>query len=247
MPEQEPTIDIIMALLSLGQQSELAAFLLFQYCEIEKVAVKMAEISDEWIPTPLPTPENNLKLIMVILCHERARQYLNRASHLQPFLISLLDTREPEIVDSIGVVELSFPISRETITKLHEVQFLPKYIEISCALNNPAAMIRCIEFLKWLSKVAFHTDYFLVLPALKNLLVDPTGSWQMYAISLLATMTRYEAVRAEIHRQDMVPLISAVRSGPAKHLAKLFANMGITQDGSPIQSLAEPFNSGFNI
>jgi hypothetical protein len=232
LPQQQPTYDVVLTLLGLAQESQLASLILCQYCEIEMVAVKMAEISGQWMRLNLPTVEHTLRLVLVVVCHQRARYYLLHNPDTQVFLAETLAINRPDVIGAVGTIQMAFPLTADFFSKLRQVIFLRKYIEVSCAMNNAATMIRCFELVKLLSKVAYDDDYLLLLPFLKTLLSSQTGGWDVFAVSLLATMSRYEEVRSQIRQQKLMRLVAAVTSDEPiviKQKAKLARNMAVNR------------------
>jgi hypothetical protein len=227
-PQQQPTYDVVLTLLGLAQQSQLACLILCQYCEIEMVAVKMAEISGQWIRLNLPTVEHTLRLVLVVVCHQRARYYLLHNPDTQVFLVETLVINRPEVIGAVGTIQMAFPLTTDFFGRLRKVIFLRKYIEVSCAMNNASTMIRCFELVKLLSKVAYDEDYLLLLPIFKTLLSSQRGGWDVFAVSLLATMSRYEEVISQIRHHKLMRLVAAVNSNEpivVKQKAKLARNM----------------------
>jgi hypothetical protein len=231
LPPHDPISELVLALLVLARQNELASILLCHYCEIESIAVGMAEISHQWLHVPIPAIEHNLKLLTVICCHPRARIAILAKSDVHTFLIQFLSLGRPEIVDAVGIVGMAFPLGSDLFQKMREVRFIEKYIQSSCALKNAEAMIRCFELIKKFAKVALDEDFLLLIPVVAGLLVDQVAGWQPFAISVLATISRYEPVREEMQRlgvMDLVRAVPVIEPQVRKQKAKVYKNMGIS-------------------
>jgi hypothetical protein len=229
LQQQRPTYELILALIDLAKQGELALLLLCQYCEIEMVAVKMAEISGQWIPFPLPTIEHTLQLVLLIMCHQRARPYFLHSPGMQQFLVGILATRKVELIDAVGTIQMAFPLGTDLIQKMKEVSFLRQYIEAVMVLNSAPSMVQCLDLVKMLAKVGYLDDYLVLVPLLRSFL-SPTAGWQVPAVSLLATLSRYEQVRKEIIQQKLVELVTAVslqEASVVKRIQKFRSNMGV--------------------
>jgi serine/threonine protein kinase len=227
LPQQQPTYELVLALLTIARQGELASLLLCQYCEIEMVAVKLAEISSQWISYPLPTIEHTVQLLLVIMCHQRARPYFMYSPGIQQFLASILATRRADLIDAVGTIQMAFPLGPDLIQKMRESQFLRQYMDAAYSLNNAQSMMQCLDLVKMVAKVAYEDDFMLLLPLLKNFL-HPTAGWHEPSISLLATLSRHEPIRREIIRQGITELVSAVSSTDGlvlKRIQKFRKNM----------------------
>jgi hypothetical protein len=230
MPQQQPTYEVVLELLSIARGSELSCLLLCQYCDIEMVAVKMAEISSHWIHLGLPTVEHTLRLLLVIMCHRRSRQYLLQGPAVQRFLVGCLELHRPEIVDVVGSIQMAFSLNADFLNKLSQVQFLRRYIEVSCSANNSIAMLRCFELVKTLAKVGFSEDYLRMLPTIKGALESQAGGWNTLALSLLTTLSRHVDIRKAIVEQKLLELVAEMESTDQtvnKQKAKLQRNMKI--------------------
>jgi hypothetical protein len=230
LPQQQPTYDVVLTLLGLAQQSHLACLILCQYCEIEMVAVKMAEISGCWIKLNLPTLEHTLRLVLVVVCHQRARSYLQHNPDTQNFLVEALAINRPDITVAVGTIQMAFTLRPDYFDRLRKVSFIRKYIDASCAFNNGMTLVTFFELVKFFSRVAYDEDYLLLLPILKTLLGHQTGGWGVFAVPLLATMSRYKEVRSQIRQHKLMRLVAAVNSDDPKflkHRAKLERNMDV--------------------
>jgi hypothetical protein len=231
LQQHRPSYELVLALLDIAKQGELAAMLLCQYCDIEMVAVKMAEISGQWIMSQLPTLDHTLQIVLIITCHQRARPYLLHSPNTQQFLVGVLATRRAELIDAVGTIQMAFPLGSDLIQKMRQVQFLRQYIEAACALGRAPSMVQCLDLVKMLAKVGFDEDFLLLLPILKSFL-SPAAGWHAPGVSLLATLSRHEHVRREIVQLNIVELVNAITSQEAslvKRIQKFRRNMGISR------------------
>jgi hypothetical protein len=178
--------------------------------------------------------EHTLRLLLVVLCHQRARLYLVHNPDVQAFLVDALAIGRGEVIEAIGTIQMAFPLSTGFVARLRKTRFLRKYIEAASGVPHAETMVRCFELVKMLSKVAYDDGYLLLLPVFATLFSRPTGGWDAFAISLLATLSRYEEVRRAVRRQGLMALVSAVDSSEPRLLkqkAKLHRNMDAGRPG----------------
>ena len=227
LKQQQPTYDVILELLELAKQSEIACSLLLQYCEIEVVAVKMAEIVDRWILAPRPTLDCNVRLVMLLSCHTRARRYLIRSRNLQQYFVTVTKTKKADLVSAIGLINSTFRPTTDFMSLLQQTGFLATYIEVA-SQGGSETLLGCFELLKNLGKVAYDPSYLQILPVLKKLMTDAPSAWQNFVVSLIVTLSRYPEVRAGIRASNMTDMIASVSTSDAtvkKQLAKFTKNM----------------------
>jgi hypothetical protein len=133
---------------------------------------------------------------------------------------------------AVGIVEMAFPLGGELIEKIREARFLEKYIGAACSINSSEAMIQCFELVKRIAKVGFDQDFLILLPVFAGLLGDPTGGWQAFVISMLATLSRYEQMQTEIRRNNLVEkIVGVIIPEPTvmKQKAKFCKHMGLSE------------------
>jgi hypothetical protein len=191
------------------------------------VAVKLAEISSQWVNYPMPTIEHTVQILLVILCHQRSRPYFLYSPGTQQFLVNILATRRGDLIDAVGAIQMALLVGPDLIRKMRECNFLRQYIDAACALNSAKSMVQCLDLVKRLAKLAYDDDFLLLLPLLKNFL-HPTAGWQDPSISILATLSRHEPVRREIAHQGIAELVNAIASGDGlllKRIQKFRKNM----------------------
>ena len=226
MKQQQPTYDVILALLEIAKNSELAWALLLQYCEIEVVAVKMAQTVDTWILSPLPNVESSLKLVMLLVCHARARKYLIRSHDLQKFFVTVVQTKKPALVEAVGLVNIILRPSPDFIGILSATGFLDTYIEIASSMTS-TTLVRCFELVKTLAKISYDSSYTKMVPVLKKLMTDAPDGWYTFVVSLVATLSRYPDIRAALKSENITEMITSRPPDPAvaKQIAKFQRNM----------------------
>ena len=202
--------ELIKALLSNGQRSKTATYVLMDTCSNNESAIELAKLAGLWLHVNLPSTKMTAKLLMRVLGCVKARPIIVQSPNLFTLLRNMLSDEKAHT--AIATIIMRLPIGPEFVSACSQTGFLKAYYRCIFTRHESRGISDCLKVTDALAKVKFIKEYTMIFLHLKTLL-SATG-WHKVVLPLLYTLSRYPEAIPELVSQKFDALVGAYRDDP---------------------------------
>ena len=203
--------ELIKALLSNGQKSKTATYVLMDTCSNDEFAIELAKITGLWLHVNLPSTKMTAKLLMRVLGCVKARPIIAQSPNLFTLLRSMLSDEKG--YTAVATIIMRLPVGTEFVTLCSQTGFLKSYYRCIFTRQESKGISECLKVTNVLAKISFITEYTMIFSHLKSLLSAP--GWHKVVLPLLYTLSRYTEAMPELVNQKFDALVGAYGDDPA--------------------------------
>ena len=192
--DQDLQDNSLLALINYAKKSKFACLTLCQRCLNEQIAIRMANLGKNWLLEELPDLDGTLRILLVIMQHENARQYLPvEVSH------PLLAAVTPKHIRYIYPAFMKLSVTQELLNSLGN-DFLAKYYSVAFR-NGPELIITALSITDKIARCGFFKGFVGIIHYIKKLLENE--KWKSYAIPTIAELSMFDEMKTEFAKENI--------------------------------------------
>ena len=198
--ELPPLRNLIRSLLFCSKFDERGTLCLLNIISLEEGARELV-FCKKWINRDNPTIFGTLKLVLGILVHDQLISDLQKIDSFCEFLSRLIDECDDRILIHISVILSKLNIDYEFTEELKKSQTVNKICERLLRFDiHSCEYLSCIECVCTLSKFQFFSEFFDIIPKLKETLNSDSESVPMtiYAITTLSKYREFSDIMKQM-------------------------------------------------
>lgn len=174
------------ALLSNGQNSKTATYILMAGCERQDIAVMLADLGNLWLHLRLPSFRMTAKLLMRVLAFPETREIVAKSANLFSLLLQIV--ADAKGIEAIPAITNQLPIDETFVNQASTTGFLQAYYRRVFTIQKPQMMGVCLKITERFVHFAFLNEYCLLFDWMRQLLKDENRRGTV--VSLLYTLSK---------------------------------------------------------
>ena len=212
---------LIKRILSISQDNIVGTLVLMRFALDESVSQILVDDS-RWLNADLPTPEDTLRLFLVVFTHKNLRNSIAQVPEFIPFLQSLIDFKSVAMLQTLCTILRRIKLTTLLVKRMSSQLIIANFLETSDSIGTPDATYQSILFCDTISNVAFTKEFVTFCEVLKET-CDSEDENFYQAVALAIEFCRHEKCLKKMRKLRLAEVLTNSQFSKKKKVKELIS------------------------